>query len=67
MRDDYKFVSESGPDHDKSFTMGVFLGNEKIGEGSGSSKQKAEVEAAKVGLKVKKWENISIAIEQSKD
>ncbi len=53
---EYRFLSESGPDHQKVFTMGLFLGVQKIAEGNGSSKQKAEQEAAKAGLRVKKWE-----------
>jgi len=51
----YEVISESGPDHDKNFVSAVYLGDEKIAEGSGNSKQRAEQEAAKNGLKVKKW------------
>lgn len=52
---DYKVVKEWGPDHKKKFTVGVFLNQEKIAEGEGSSKQEAEEEAAKQALKVKNW------------
>lgn len=42
----YEVLSEAGPDHAKEFLSGVFVGEKKIGEGKGSSKQKAEVDAA---------------------
>lgn len=42
----YELVGESGPDHDKRFTVAVFLNGEKVGEGIGSSKKRAEQEAA---------------------
>lgn len=51
----YEVVSEEGPDHDKTFTSAVFIGEEKVAQGSGNSKQKAEQAAAKAGLKVKGW------------
>lgn len=52
----YKVLEEWGPDHDKQFRVGVYLGEELIAEGEGPSKQLAEQEAAKSGLKIKKWE-----------
>ena len=52
----YKTLKEEGPDHDKKFTVGVFLEKEKVAEGEGKSKQEAEQEAAKNALKVKNWE-----------
>ena len=51
----YKVLKEWGPDHKKKFTIGVFLGNEKVAEGEGYSKQEAEEEAAKAALEVKNW------------
>ena len=42
----YALVGESGPDHDKRFTVAVFLNGEKVGQGTGSSKKRAEQEAA---------------------
>ncbi|HLC76534.1 MAG TPA: ribonuclease III [Candidatus Peribacterales bacterium] len=51
----YQVLEEIGPDHDKTFTIGVFIGEEKIAEGTGPSKQKAEQDAAEKGLKKKKW------------
>ncbi|MBU1033233.1 MAG: ribonuclease III [Patescibacteria group bacterium] len=51
----YKVLKEIGPDHAKIFTVGLYLGKEKIAEGNGSSKQEAQVSAAEAGLKAKKW------------
>lgn len=51
----YKVMKEWGPDHAKSFVIGVFLDNEMIAQGEGLSKQEAEEAAAKNGLIAKKW------------
>ncbi len=51
----YKTLKEVGPDHDKQFTLGVFLGDVQIATGSGPSKQEAEQIAADKALKLKKW------------
>lgn len=51
----YKTVRESGPDHDKHFTVAVSVGNEVYGEGEGKSKQDAEQEAARKALEAKGW------------
>jgi ribonuclease-3 len=48
----YKVLEEYGPDHHKTFVVGVFLNESKIAEGSGLSKQEAELEAARKGLHV---------------
>ncbi len=53
----YKTLKEEGPDHDKKFTVGVYLEEKKIAEGEGKSKQEAEQLAAKAALEVKGWEN----------
>lgn len=53
----YKVLSEHGPDHAKSFTVGCFLGDSLIGEGSGSSKQAAESSAASSALE--NWTEIN--------
>lgn len=53
----YKVLSESGPDHDKEFIVGLYLDNEFISQGKGSSKQEAQVVAAEQGLKNKNWQN----------
>ena len=42
----YKVLKEEGPDHDKLFVIGVFVNAKLKGEGSGSSKQAAQVAAA---------------------
>ena len=42
----YDVITESGPDHDKNFLVGVYLKTEKIGEWSGTSKKKAQESAA---------------------
>ena len=51
----YDVLSESGPDHDKTFTCGVYIGDDKVAEGTGNSKQRAETAAAAAGLKAKGW------------
>ena len=53
----YKTIKEEGPDHDKQFTVGVYLGKEKVAEGAGKSKQEAEQVAADNALKAKGWTN----------
>jgi ribonuclease-3 len=51
----YMTLSQEGPDHDRVFTVGVFLGKEKIGEGKGRAKQEAEQEAALRAIEEKQW------------
>jgi len=46
----YRILNTIGPDHAKKFVVGVFVNGEKIGEGSGFSKQAAEEEAAAEAL-----------------
>jgi len=46
----YKVLEEVGPDHDKTFTLGAFVGTKLMGQGSGPSKQAAQQEAAKAAL-----------------
>ncbi|HMS92818.1 MAG TPA: ribonuclease III [Candidatus Saccharibacteria bacterium] len=46
----YRVLTEAGPDHDKVFTLGVFSGETKIGEGAGPSKQSAQQQAARDAL-----------------
>jgi len=52
----YKVLEESGPDHAKEFTVGVFLEKELVAVGKGTSKQEAQVAAAEEGLKMKGWD-----------
>ncbi len=51
----YKTTKETGPDHDKRFTVGVYLGKELVASGEGDSKQDAEQEAARKALQKKGW------------
>ncbi len=51
----YKVLNESGPDHDKHFTIGIFFGNDRIAEGKGKSKQEAEQASARAALEAKDW------------
>lgn len=52
---EYKTIKEEGPDHDKTFTVGVYLNDEEIAVGEGRSKQEAEQAAARAGLDKKGW------------
>ncbi len=51
----YKTLRESGPDHEKKFTVGVFVGKELVAEGVGDSKQDAEQAAARAALSARNW------------
>lgn len=51
----YETISQAGPDHDRVFTVGVYLKTELIAEGKGRSKQEAEQVAAENAIKVKGW------------
>ncbi len=51
----YTVLKETGPDHDKHFTVAVEIGRERVAIGEGKSKQEAEQSAAQAGLKVKGW------------
>lgn len=51
----YELVSQEGPDHDRTFTVGVFLKTEKVAEGKGRSKQEAEQDAAENAIEAKEW------------
>lgn len=53
----YRVINEEGPDHDKEFTLGVFVDGELKGQGKGPSKQSAQQKAAENALK--KYENNS--------
>jgi ribonuclease-3 len=46
----YKVLDEAGPDHDKAYTVGVFINGQIRGRGSGPSKQAGQVAAAKAAL-----------------
>lgn len=51
----YKVLEEQGPDHDKTFRIGVYLGKELVAEGTGTSKQEAQIDAARKALEAKGW------------
>ena len=46
----YRVIEETGPDHDKTFTLGVYVGDKLMGTGSGPSKQVAQQQAAQAAL-----------------
>lgn len=46
----YKVLNEEGPDHEKTFTVGVFINGTLVAQGAGPSKQAGQVEAAEKAL-----------------
>ena len=48
----YKTVEESGPDHAKTFTVGVVINSKLLSTGSGKNKQEAEQKAAKKAIEL---------------
>ncbi|MGB4658931.1 MAG: putative dsRNA-binding protein, partial [Mobilitalea sp.] len=50
----YKLISEEGPDHNKTFTISVCIGNDEIAIGTGRTKKAAEQEAAYYAIEVLK-------------
>ncbi|MBI2100818.1 MAG: ribonuclease III [Candidatus Vogelbacteria bacterium] len=51
----YQVMNEAGPDHDKMFTVGLYLGEALVATGTGHSKQEAEQQAARNGLTARGW------------
>ena len=51
----YQLLAQSGPDHDRTFTIGVFLRNTEVAQGQGRSKQEAEQAAAEKAINAKGW------------
>ena len=51
----YQTLREEGPDHNREFTVGVFLRHELVAEGTGKAKQEAEQVAAEKALEAKGW------------
>lgn len=47
----YRTIKEEGPDHDKKFTVGIYVKDKLMGIGVGHSKQEAQTEAAREGVK----------------
>jgi len=58
----YRVLHEEGPDHIKSFKVGVYLDKTLVATGEGTSKQEAQTEAAEAGLKIKGWKGPKINI-----
>lgn len=52
----YKLLDETGPDHDKHFTIGVYLNRDLVAKGAGRSKQEGEQQAAERALEEKGWD-----------
>ncbi|MBQ2672814.1 ribonuclease III [Candidatus Saccharibacteria bacterium] len=53
----YRTLREEGPDHDKKFTVGIYVGDKLKGTGTGHSKQEAQTVAAREGVKKYRAEN----------
>lgn len=51
----YEVMEESGPDHNRYFKVGIFLQNDMVALGEGSSKQEAQMDAAEKACDVKGW------------
>jgi len=51
----YKVLDEKGPDHAKEFTVGVYLDDDLVASGVGTSKQEAQIAAAESALEAKGW------------
>ena len=47
----YRTLEEAGPAHRRVFKMSVYVGEKRVADGEGQSKQEAEIEAAKGALK----------------
>lgn len=62
----YRVISESGPDHAKHFEIGVFLSQDLVGHGEGSSKQEAELQAAADAIKSNHLEKVETIISRKK-
>lgn len=52
MTPQYRVIEEVGPDHEKEFTLGVYVGSVLMGKGAGPSKQIAQQKAAEAALAV---------------
>lgn len=54
----YQVLKEWGPDHARRFLIGVYLEDKLVGKGEGTSKQEAQVAAAREALRDNQWEII---------
>lgn len=62
----YRVLGEEGPDHEKTFVVGVYLEKEKVAVATGTSKQEAQVAAAEKALKTKGWKGVKTIIMERK-
>ena len=60
----YEVIQEEGPDHDKTFLIGVYLDDQKVAAGSGTSKQAAQEDAAKKAMKKKSWGGPEVEVKE---
>lgn len=51
----YETLAQEGPDHDRVFTVGVYLKDDLVAEGKGRAKQEAEQQAAEAAILAKGW------------
>ncbi len=49
---EYRIISEEGPEHNKRFTVAAYINNNEVGVGSGRTKKHAEMQAAKMALRL---------------
>lgn len=49
---EYRIISEEGPEHNKRFTVAAYINNNEVGVGSGRTKKYAEMQAAKMALRL---------------
>ena len=52
----YELISQSGPEHEKTFVVQAVWGGIVLGQGSGRSKKQAETAAALEAIKLKGWQ-----------
>lgn len=52
----YEVLQQTGPDHNKKFVVGIYLGHDQIATGEGTSKQEAQEAAARAALVAKGWD-----------
>lgn len=57
----YETLSQSGPEHEKTFVVQVMWDGVPLGRGTGRSKKQAETAAAAEALKQKRWQNPEVA------
>jgi ribonuclease-3 len=55
MTPTYETLDQVGPDHDRVFTVGVYIGKQMVAKGQGRAKQEAEQAAARAGMAAKGW------------